>query len=99
MRSFGEWTFDSLSANPVRIGRDAAGRERRDERDRPAGADEQRPHAEHLLERIEPEQHGGRVGRDQARGRRRQHRDLDLGAGRSRLAEQRSNAGAITAGS
>ena len=81
--------FDSLRANPVRIVGDIAGCERRDERDRPAGADEQRPHPEHLLERVEPEEHGRRVGGDQPGGRRRQGRDLHLGAVRGGVAEQR----------
>ena len=62
MRSLGEWMFDSFSAKPVRIGGDATGGERGDERDRAARADEQRPHPEHLLERVEAELDGGRVG-------------------------------------
>ena len=65
MRSFGEWMFDSLRANPVSTVGHATRGELGDERDRTARAHEQRTDAQDLLEGVEAEQHRRRVGRDQ----------------------------------
>ena len=53
--SFGEWMFESGSAKPVRIvGMPFVG-QGRDDRQRPARADQQRTHAERSLERVQAE--------------------------------------------
>ena len=54
--------------------------ERGHDRQRAAGADEQRPHAEHLLERVEAELDRGRVGRNERRRRARPTAIVDVGA-------------------
>ena len=99
MRSFGEWMFDSLSAKPDRMVGTPRRGELRDERDRAASADEQRPHAQHLLERLQPELDRARIGRDEPRGCGRPQLHLDVGSGGCRLPEQPLEVGAITAGS
>ena len=88
MRSFGEWMFDSLSAKPVRTVGTPRRRELGDERNRTAGADEERPDAQHLLECVEPELDGAGVGRDEPGWRGRPELDLDLGARGCGLAKQ-----------
>ena len=101
MRSFGEWMFDSLSANPVRIGRRHRARRarRRAGSRRPSGrAAGRTPSTSSNASR--PSRTARRVGRDEA-GRRATTSsvDLDLGALRAPpRAASRSNAGAITVG-
>ena len=88
MRSLGEWMFDSLSANPVRTVATPRAASSETSGIAPPERIEERPHAEHLLEGVEPELHGGRVGRHEPGRRLRPDLDLHLGALRRRLAEQ-----------
>ena len=82
-----------VEGEPGEHGRDAARCERRDERDRSAGANEQGPNPEGLLERVEPENDGRSIRWDQAGWRGREQRDLELRPGRCSVAQERLEGG------
>ncbi len=75
-------------SNPVDDRRNAARRQCRDDRDRAAGPQQQRPHAQRTLERVltQPDRVG--VRRHEAGFGVRPALELQLGAVGSRLAEQ-----------
>ena len=88
-RSFGEWMLLSGEREAGDDRRDALVDERRHDRQRAAGADEQRAAAHRLLEGVRAELHRLRVGRHEARRpRTRAARTLELGALGRGLAQQ-----------